>query len=132
MRFCNGPVFQEETAAVEIKCDSRRQVVFVLAASFKNSLILFVNPFIETVKSFNCRLNVDILNAKMPQPTVSGSDIQSNIIIFTPTRKPRPCPVAKLHLSQLSLCPDKFRIKAVLIKQDTNISAPLAFLLALS
>src|SRR6266850_4401815 len=130
--FGDRRVFEEKAAAIKIKRIGRAGDVFLrVGVVLLDILIVLSHPCIETLERAKRRLDLNI-HAEMAKAAKAGGDVQGNIVIAAATEEPGPKTVRKLHLNQLFERAFGFVIEPIIVEQDADISASLAFGLRLT
>ena len=119
-------IVQKETTPVEIEADRLGQVVVVQFFTPFDVVIAFGDPPVESIERSECRSDIDFCS-ELAKPAESGGYIKRDVVVGSSAREPWPCSIAKLHLRKLIECLFGFVGHSVLVEQDSNVSASLAF-----
>ena len=127
----DGPVFQEEAAAVEIKRDRRAEVIVVLVAVAEDLAVDLVDPAVQPGQRLEGRLHVE-LHAQVPQAAETGGDVERDVIVRRAAGEPRPGPVLILAFGQFLQRPGRLVVEPVVLEEDAHVPPGLALGLGLA
>src|SRR5262249_9697571 len=72
------------------------------------------------------------IHTQAAKPTKTCGDVQSDVIVASATGEPRPRAVIELHFGELLQGPFGFVVEPIIIEEDANVAAGLAFGLSLA